>query len=115
MNGNFETLRNSVETIRGQLDALERGVSSQPQQSNLEAVTPDILAAAVAALERHLDECAPVRMTSSFLNIASLDYASRSKAGIEHRIDLECEDRERKIDVLNAQIARLYRTSNHAS
>lgn len=60
MNGDIEILRSSVESIHGQLDALKRGLSSQPQERNL-GVTPDILAAAVGALERQFNEYEPGR------------------------------------------------------
>jgi hypothetical protein len=120
MSDDIEIVRSSVESVQGQLDALKHDLSSQLQAQNAEAVTPGILAAAISALERHVNEYFPENTTlhSVSLKLPSDVFsqpANRSKAEIELRIDVECEDRERKIDALDAQLARFYRTRNEAS
>ncbi len=120
MNDDIEIVRSSVESVKGQMDALKHDLSSQLRAQNAEAVTPGILAAAIAALERHVNEYFPKNTTLHSISL-KLPFdvfsqpANRSKAEIELRIDVECEDRERKMDALNAQLARFYRTRNEAS
>ena len=58
MSNDVETVRSSLEEVQRQLDTLKHSLSTQKHERDADAVTPGILAAAVAALERHCNEYA---------------------------------------------------------
>jgi hypothetical protein len=60
MSNDVETVRSSVEEVQRQLDTLKHSLATQKHERPADAVTPGILAAAVAALERHVNEYAPI-------------------------------------------------------
>jgi hypothetical protein len=59
MNEDLAALRTSVETLQEQLEATKSCLASQHHERARETVTPQILAAAVAAIERLVHEFVP--------------------------------------------------------
>jgi hypothetical protein len=61
INDDLDAMRSSIETFQEQLEAMERGSASQRHEcsASADAVTPGILAAAVAAIERLVKEYLP--------------------------------------------------------
>ena len=108
MSGDVDVLRREVETVQGQLDALKQDLASQLHELSTAAITPGILAAAIAAMEQHTNQYLPTR------SIVLHDTA-RSRVSFDRRVDAEREERERKLDALHVQIARLSRTNGEAS
>jgi hypothetical protein len=119
MTGELEVMSSSVESVQEQLDVLKESIASQVNERSTQSVTPGILAAAVAALERHVDEYLPPPSTrlsfSPSQNFNARTDSNRSRAVIELRMNQDCEERERKLDVLDAQVSRLYRTNKDAA
>ncbi len=56
MSDDVDVLRREVGTVHGQLDALQQSLALQLHEHSASAVTPGILAAAVAAIEKHTNE-----------------------------------------------------------
>jgi hypothetical protein len=52
----LDAMRSSIETFQQQLEAMQRGSASLRHECCADAVTPGILAAAVAAIERLVNE-----------------------------------------------------------
>jgi hypothetical protein len=61
MSGDVDVLRREVETVQEQLDALKQDLASQLHELSAAAVTPGILAAAIAAMEKHTNQYLPTR------------------------------------------------------
>ena len=56
MTGELEVMSSSVESVQEQLDVLKESIASQVNERSTQSVTPGILAAAVAAIEKHTNE-----------------------------------------------------------
>ena len=61
MSGDVDVLRREVEAVQGQMDALKQDLASQLHELSAAAVTPGILAAAIAAMEKHANQYLPAR------------------------------------------------------
>ncbi len=59
MNSDTLELRQSVETLQEQLEAIKSELASQRHERDSETVSPQIFAAAFAAIERHVNEYIP--------------------------------------------------------
>ena len=70
MNEDLEDVRCSIEAFQEQLGAMKSSQVSQAHERSAETVTPQILAAAVAAIQRHVDEYFPCSFQfSQFWNV----------------------------------------------
>jgi hypothetical protein len=72
MSGDVDVLRREVETVQGQLDALKQDMASQLHELSTAAITPGILAAAIAAMEQHTNQYLPTRSIILHLPAADL-------------------------------------------